>query len=81
MPNINIEKRLDKICDELAKVLEHVAQYSGIPNANATRIDNRCCDIAELASRIGAYARERQGNRSSETLVRDVRKALGYTIP
>lgn len=81
MPNPNVRKRLDNISDELQILLEHVIQHSGVSEKDALAIDNRCCDIAEMAARIGAEARARQGNRSSKTLVRDVRKALGYTYP
>ena len=81
MANPNVLKRLDNICDELDMLAEHVAQYSGVSEKDARAIDNRCCDIAEAAAHIGAEARLRQGNTSGETLVRDVRRALGYTSP
>lgn len=81
MPNPNVRKRLDNICTELDMLAEHVALHSGISERDALAIDNRCSDIAELAAKIGAEARARQGNRSGKTLVRDVRKALGYTYP
>jgi hypothetical protein len=81
MANPNIRKRLDNISDELDMLVEHVLQHSGVSAKDALAIDNRCSDIAEQAARIGAEARLRQGNTSGETLVRDVRRALGYTTP
>ena len=81
MANPNIRKRLDNIADELDMLVQHVVQHSGVSAKDALAIDNRCSDIAEQAARIAAEAREAQGNTSGKTLVRDVRRALGYTTP
>jgi hypothetical protein len=81
MPNLNVLKRLDNICDELTMLTEHVIQHSGIAFKDALAVDNRCSDIAQMAAQIAAVARERQGNHSGATLLRDVRRALGYTKP
>jgi hypothetical protein len=81
MANPNVRKRLDNISDELDMLVKHVVQHSGVSEKDALAIDNRCADIVEQAARIGAEARLRQNNRSGETLVRDVRRALGYTNP
>ena len=81
MANTNVRKRLDNICSELDMLAEHVKLHSGVSAKDAVAIDNRCADIAEAAAHIGAEARLRQGNTSGETLVRDVRRALGYTSP
>jgi hypothetical protein len=81
MSNPNVRKRLDNISDELDQLAQHVLHHSGVSAKDALAIDNRCSDIAEQAARIAAEARAAQGNRSGETLVRDVRRALGYTYP
>jgi len=81
MANPNIRKRLDNIADDLDMLVQHVVQHSGVSTKDALAIDNRCSDIVEQAARIAAEARAAQGNTSGETLVRNVRRALGYTIP
>ena len=81
MANPNVRIHLDNIAEELGMLLQHVIQHSGVSEKDAMAVDKRCDDIAEMAARIGAVARERQGNRSSKTLVRNVRRALGYTTP
>ena len=81
MANPNIRKHLDNIADELDMLVKHVVQHSGVSTKDALAIDNRCSDIAEQAARIAAEARHTQGNTSGKTLVRDVRRALGYTSP
>lgn len=81
MPNIRIKSRLETLADELQTVLQHVIQHSGVSPKDAMAVDNRCCEIAEMAARIAAVARETQGNRTADTVVRDVRRALGYTHP
>jgi hypothetical protein len=81
MPNIRVKARLESLADELQTVLQHVVQHSGVSPKEAVAIDNRCCEIAESAARIAAVAREASGNRTAETVVRNVRRSLGYTNP
>lgn len=81
MPNLNVKKRLEAISNELAAVLQHVTQHSGVSEKDALFVDSRCSEIAEMAARVGVVAREAQGDRSSKKLVTNVRKALGYTYP
>ena len=81
MANPNLRKRLDNIADELEMLVLHVAQHSGVSAKDALAVDNRCSDIAQLVAQIATEARHVQGNTTGKTLVRDVRKALGYTHP
>jgi len=75
------QKRLETVSHELQRIAEHIAQYSGIDAKEADIMDNIATGIAEMAAGIAAEARTKAGNRSGKTLVRNVRKALGYTVP
>jgi hypothetical protein len=81
MPNIRVRQAIEKISNELNKVGEHIQLHSGIDAKDARFIDNVASDIAQTAAQIAAIAREVQGNTSGETLVRNVRKSLGFTNP
>jgi cell division FtsZ-interacting protein ZapD len=81
MANINVRKRLENISDDLEKVLQHITNYSGVPEKDAIAIDNLATTVAELGARILAAAQAAQGYPSPEHIVRNVRKALGFTNP
>lgn len=81
MANINVRKRLEKVSNDLQKIATHIAQHSGVDPKDAPYIDNTSTGIAELAAKISAEAREKMGQRNSHSLVKGVRKALGYTYP
>ena len=81
MANIRIRAAIEKISNDLNKVAEQISQYSGIDAKDARFVDNIATDISVTAAQIAAMAREVQGNTSGETLVRKVRKSLGFTNP
>ena len=66
---------------DLRAVNEHVANYSGIDKKEADRIDSSAMAIAEHAARVCQQARKVLGDRSGPTVVKAVRKAIGYTVP
>jgi glycerol-3-phosphate dehydrogenase len=81
MPNIQIRKKIESISNELNQLAEHVGNYSGIQLKDARFVNNVATSIAETAAQIAALARAVQGNRSAEHLLRDTRRALGFTQP
>lgn len=81
MPNIRVRARLERLQTELNAIRDHVAFHRGIAADDARAIDNVCADLAEQAAMIAADARKAMGNTSGRTLVRDVRRALGFTKP
>ena len=83
MSNMNVKKRLDYIQRNLAAVHAYVAQHGGISaaDASAMAIDTIASTIAEDAAHVAARARLVRGDRSGVTLVRNIRKALGFLMP
>jgi len=81
MPNIRVRPALEKISKDLSKLMNHIAEYSGIPSKDALFIDNEATAIAQQAAQLAAAAREVQGDRSADRVVHDVRRALGFTRP
>lgn len=78
---MNTRKRLEKLSTELAAVRTHIVQYGGIDKSQANAIDNLATDIAEIGAAIAREAREANGDRGAKSLVKRVRKVLGYTHP
>ena len=81
MANIRVRASIEKISNDLNRLAEHISQYSSIDAKDARFVDNIATDISVTAAQIAAMAREVQGNTSSETLVKKVRKSLGFTNP
>jgi hypothetical protein len=82
MPNIRIRQALERLQSELNRVGTHIALHSGIDQKDAVIVDNIATDIAITATQIAEMARQRQGSTvPSGKLVRDTRKALGFTVP
>jgi len=82
MANMNVKKRLESIDAELRAVLFHVKQHSGVDARQAVLVDNAATCIVESAAAIAEVAREAQGIRERPgSLVRKIRKALGFTRP
>lgn len=81
MANMNVKKRLESIESDLYAVLKHVSMYSGIDAKDAMAIDRIAAGISEAGAALAAEARAVSGNTSGKTLVKNVRKALGYTRP
>ena len=82
MANLRVKQALERLSNELASVVKQVEQYSGAGDSHeAIYIDNLATDIAESAARIGAAARMSIGDRSGKTLVKSVRKSLGFSRP
>lgn len=81
MANINVRKRLESIQSELEQVGKHIALYSGVDEKQADVVDRIATDIAQSAAAIAQVARERQGVTNAKSLVKRVRKALGFTYP
>jgi len=81
MANVSVRKQLEKISNDLARVVEHIAQYSGVEQHEARVVDNLGTEISELGAMVATAARDAMGNRSAGSLTTKVRKALGYTKP
>lgn len=81
MPNVRVRPALEKISKELTWLMNYLAEHSSISPQDALFVDNVATGIAEQAAQLAAAARDVQGNRSSESVVRDVRRALGFTSP
>jgi len=81
MANMNVAKRLEKISNELSEVVKYVVQYHGVDSKEARLVDNIATDIAEQSAALAGLARESQGDRSAGKLRKQVRKALGFTVP
>jgi hypothetical protein len=80
MPNINVKRRLENVEKEMTKVLEAVVYHSGVPAKDAFLVDRMATGIAELATAVAAAAREAAGNSSADSVLKNVRKALGYNV-
>jgi hypothetical protein len=82
MPNIQVKRTITSISCKLNRLEEHVQQHSGINKNEAWDIDDLATDIAVTATRIAALARQAQGKKKKpEVLLRQVRRALGFTYP
>jgi hypothetical protein len=81
MANVNVDAALDRAYKDLLKALQQIKMYSGINKKKALMTDNTASQIAQLAVAICVEAREVMGDKSAGRLLRDVRKALGYTVP
>lgn len=81
MANMRVKHQVEKISNELDRLVNYVRQYSGISEADARYVDTIAGEIAVQASVLAAEARAKVGNRSASTLTKNVRKALGYTYP
>lgn len=81
MANINAKKRLDSLLKEIEQVGKHIALYSGVDQKDAEQIDRDATAICESAAAIAQIAREKIGYTNAKTLVKRVRKALGFTMP
>jgi len=79
--NIRILPALHKIGVLLELVRVQALHYSGVSKKDAVLVDNDATKICEMAAEIAAAARLAQGDRSASRLVKDVRRALGYTRP
>lgn len=80
MANINIEAAINRADADLQKALGQIP-HSGISARDALRISNTAAGIAIMAARIDAEARAVMGDRSAGSLVKKIRKALGFTYP
>lgn len=81
MANINIRKRIENISNDLEELIKHVKMYSGIDARDAVFVDNVATDIAAEAADLASIARAAQGQTGHSSLVKRVRKALGFTYP
>ena len=72
---------MERIAKDINQVAKHVALYSGVDKKDANAVDNLAADIAVTATQIAEIARASAGNTSSTTVVKNVRRALGYTTP
>lgn len=83
MPNIRVKAALSRISDDIQKVAQHAKLYSGIDEKEALLIDNTATDIAVAATHLAVMARKARGlpERSAESTIKAVRKALGFTHP
>jgi hypothetical protein len=82
MANINIRAALTRIGDDLTRVRNYTVQYGYISKEDAGIIDRDATAIAELAAEIAQVARKAAGQRVAPgSLLKKVRKALGFTYP
>jgi hypothetical protein len=81
MANINVKQRLERLSRDMDALVKHVVQYSGVDKKDAFLIDNMATDLAAQAARLAGEARAAAGDRSAMKLVKQVRKALGFTSP
>ncbi len=75
MANINVRKSLEKISDELNKVGQHIASYSGVDKKDVRFVENVTSDIAQTAAQIYQLA-ELAGGRNAPDRREMVRQAL-----
>ena len=80
MANIRVKPALEKIDNDLARVVEQIVHYSGIDQKNARFIENAASGICQAAARIVEIAQSTQGMKYPDT-EKKVREALGYTYP
>lgn len=77
MANMNVPKKLDSIRRELSKLVNHVAEYSGIPSRNVQTIERDATDVATLAAQLAIAAREVLGDPESVgTILENIRQAV-----
>ena len=77
MPNINVTKKLENIRKELSRLVDHVAEYSGLPSRDAQTIERDATDVATLAAQLAAAAREVLGDPESVgTVLENIRHAI-----
>jgi len=81
MANMNVRKRLEKIEREMREIILYVEQYHGVPKEEAHQVDNEASVICQQAARLASTARKSMGISDASKLVKQVRKALGYTVP
>jgi hypothetical protein len=81
MANIRVRHALERIEVGLSRVAKFIEHYHGIPEKDARAIESAAAGIIQVAARIYAMAQKAQGIRGSDTLVKRVRKVLGYTSP
>jgi hypothetical protein len=56
MPNINVRRAIEKISNELNRVGQHAADYSGIDPKDARFVKHVAEDIATTAAQIAQLA-------------------------
>jgi hypothetical protein len=82
MSNIRVRAAIERIQTELNQLGEHIISYSGIEKKDAFAVDNAATDIATTAAQIAELARAARGTSTKPgTLVRQTRRALGFTVP
>jgi hypothetical protein len=79
--NVRILPALHKIGTLLERVRVQALHYSGVSKKDAVIADNDASKICEMGAEIATAARLAQGDASAKHLVKNVRKALGYTYP
>ena len=72
-------KDLTRLLQQVAE-LRVVYEHTGLDEGTAREVDNLATALAEEAALIAADARVQMGDRSASTLVRSVRRALGFTV-
>ena len=82
MPNIRVRQALERLRREINQVGQHIVQHSGIDKKDAMVCDDLATDIAVTAAQIAEISRQAGGtSRKPGSLVRETRRALGFTIP
>ena len=77
MPNINVPKKLENIRTELSKLMDHIAEYSGIPSRHVQSIQRDATDVAILAIQLAAAAREVLGDPEPvSTVLENIRGSI-----
>jgi hypothetical protein len=77
MPNVRIRPALEKIERDLSKLMNYISEYSGIPAGDAAFVNNEATSIAQVAAQLAAAARAVRGDLSSDSVIDDIRQALG----
>jgi hypothetical protein len=81
MAKLTIRKRLEKLSEELASMGVYIRDHESDLQEDASQIDNLATGISQQGAALAAVARKVQGHRGTERLVKQVRKALGFSYP
>lgn len=83
MANIRIKAGVERISNDVDKVVKHALLYSGVSKSEAMFVDNTTASAIEQLARLNGMARIAQGfpPGTDEKLVKAIRKALGFTVP
>ena len=77
MPNINVPKKLESIRQDLSRVVNHVAEYSGIKNNEARKIQTTAVEIAVLSFQLASAARSVLGDPDPElSTLEEIKQAV-----